>query len=165
MKVKGLLPLMLLLVACDRQATPAPPEPGKPAASQDQAAPAAATQSAQEFWSEFRVAARAGELTALQKIARFPFVTRGTTDDDSSTSHDEAGFAELLPKILAQDTGLSSTGETVREYIERHPEIPAIAAGAGQSVPVEPNATQFVAGPLTFEKLGDRWYWVSAYLE
>ena len=165
MKVKGLLPLLLLLVACDRQVTPAPPEPGKPVAPQEQAAPAAATQSAQEFWSQFRVAALAGELTALQKIARFPFVTRGTTDDDSSTSHDEADFAGLLPKILAQDTGLSSAGETVREYIERHPDLPAVAAGGGQSVPVEANATQFAAGPLTFEKIGNRWYWVSAYLE
>ncbi len=165
MKLNGILPLMLLLVACDRQVTPASPEPGKPVATPEQAASEAATQSPQEFWSSFRVAALAEDGAALKGIARFPFLTRGTTDDESSISHDEPAFAELLPKILAQDTGLSSEGETVRQYIERHPELPPIATGGGQSAPVEVNATQFTAGPLSFEKIGDRWYWVSAYLE
>ena len=165
MNVKGLLPLMLLLVACDRQPAPTSPEPGTPTATSEQAAPVAATQSAQEFWSSFRVAALAEDRAALKEIARFPFVTRGTTDDDSNISHDEAAFAELLPRILSQDTGLSSGGETVRQYIERHPELPPIAIGGGQSASVEANATQFAAGPLNFEKTGNRWYWVSAYLE
>jgi len=165
MKVKGLLLLMVSLVACDRQVTSAPTEPVKPAAAQEQTAPAAATQSPQEFWSEFRVAALADDRAALQKLARFPFVTRGTTDDDSSISHDEVAFAELVAKVFAQDTGLSKGGETVRAYLERHTELPPIAVGGGQSVPVEANAAQFSAGPLNFEKIGDRWYWVSAYLE
>ncbi|HEU5137664.1 MAG TPA: hypothetical protein VFU13_21150 [Steroidobacteraceae bacterium] len=165
MKVKTLLPLMLLLVACDRQVAPAAPEPGKPAQTPEQAAPVAAAQTPQEFWSGFRVAALADDRASLQDIARFPFVTRGTTDDDANISHDEAAFAGLIPKIFAQDTGLSSEGETVRQYIERHPELPPIATGGGQSVPVEQGATQFAAGPLNFEKVGNRWYWVSAYLE
>ena len=165
MKVKGLLLLMVLLAACDRQVTSAPTGPAKPAATQSQTAPEAATQSPQQFWSEFRVAALAGDSAGLKTIARFPFVTRGTTDDDPAVSHDAAAFAELLPKILAEDTGLSKDGETVREFVERHAELPAIPAGGGQSAPVDANATQFSAGPLNFEKIGNRWYWVSAYLE
>jgi hypothetical protein len=161
MKCKGLLLLMLSLAACDRPVTPAPTEAEKPTAI----ATEAATQTPQQFWSEFRAAAIAADSAALQKLARFPFVTRGATDDDPSISHDEAAFAELLPKILAQDTGLSKEGETVRQYLDSHPELPAIATGAGQSVPMGADATQFVAGPLSFEKIGNRWLWVSAYLE
>jgi hypothetical protein len=165
MKAKGLLLLMVSLVACDRQNTSAPTEPVMPAAAQEQAAPATATQSPQDFWSEFRVAVLANDSAALQKVARFPFVTRGATDDEPNVSHDEAAFAGLLPKILAQDTGLTKEGETVRGYIERHPELPAIVSGGGQSVPVEADAAQFAVGPLNFAKTGNRWYWVSAYVE
>jgi len=165
MKLKGLLPLMLLLVACDRQPMPATSAPEKPAATQGQAAPVAAAQSPQEFWSKFRVAALAGDHAALQGIARFPFVTRGTDDDDPNVSHDEAAFAGLLPKILAQDTGLTRDGETMREYIERHPDLPSVAVGGGQFVPVAADAAQFSAGTLNFEKIDNRWYWVLAYLE
>ena len=165
MKVKGLLPLMLLLVACDRKVTPAPAAPETSAAPQQQTAAEEAAQSAQQFWAKYRAAVLAGDGAALQEIVRFPFVTRGATDDDPSIPHDAAAFAGLLPKILAQDTGLTKDGETVRDYIERHPELPPISTGGGQSVPVEADAVQFVAGPLSFEKIGNRWYWVSAYLE
>jgi hypothetical protein len=165
MKAKGLLLLMLTLVSCDRQVAPVPAAAEKLAATQTQPAPAQATQSPQQFWSTFRAAVLAGDRPALQEIARFPFVTRGASDDDPTVPHDAATFDALLPQILAQDTGMTKEGETVRDYIERHPDLPPIAAGGGKSAPVEAGAAQFVAGPLTFEKVGKRWYWVSAYLE
>jgi hypothetical protein len=165
MKANGLLLFTLLLAACDRQEAPTPAPAEQPAASQSRAAPPVAVSSAQRFWSTFREAALGQDLSALQPMTRFPFVTRGATDDDPSVANDAAAFAELLPRILAQDVGLSAEPETVRQYIERHPELPTIATGAGQSTPVAADATQFFAGPLGFEKVGEQWYWVSASLE
>jgi membrane-bound lytic murein transglycosylase B len=165
MKFKGLLLLMLLLTACGKEATSTAAQPAPTSTMATQPAPEAAQESAQQFWAKFRTAALAGNNAALQEIALIPFTTRGTTDGDPAATHDAAAFAALVPKILAQDTGLSAQPETVLQYIERHAELPTIATGGGQSKPVPADATEFRAGPLVFAKIQQRWYWQSAYLE
>ncbi len=163
MKSKGLMLLaMVLLASCSKQVSS---ESTAESSSVQQSQPTRQVQSAQLFWNTFRTAALANDRAALLAITRFPFTTRGATDADPAVSHDQAAFEQLLPSILEQDSGLSAEPQTVRQYIERHPELPTIATGAGQSMPVTANATQFSAGPLSFAKVGDRWYWVSAYLE
>jgi hypothetical protein len=167
MKCKLLLLLPFMLAACGRQ-DPAPAEPRAPApAAQPTTATAGAvqaTQSAQEFWSKFRAAALAEDHAALASMARVPFMTRGETDDDPTVTHEAAELTQLLPGILAQDTGLAAEPEPVRAYLERHAEVPQVALGGGQFAPVSDDATRFSAGPLGFEKIDGRWYWVSAYL-
>lgn len=81
MKANGLLLFTLLLAACDRQEAPTPAPAEQPAASQSRAAPPVAVSSAQRFWSTFREAALGQDLSALQPMTRFPFVTRGATDE------------------------------------------------------------------------------------
>jgi hypothetical protein len=157
----------LLLVACGKQVASqgAGESPNAQQSQPAEAVPAAPAHSAQLFWQGFRAAALANDPAALRSITRFPFTTRGTVDADAVVTHDLAGFEQLLPRIFEQDVGLSAEPQTVRQYIERHPELPTIATGAGQFKPVPADATRFSAGPLDFEKADNRWYWVSAYLE
>ncbi len=168
MKLTGLLLLTLLLAACgERNSTPA--APAAPAAMPPPDVPVAQAatmpQTAQQFWTDFRAAVAANNPAAMQAMARFPFVTRGVSDGDPEVPHDEVAFAALLPKILAQDTGLGAQPETVSAFVARHADLPPIAVGGGQFTPVPADATHFSAGPLDFEKSGERWRWVSAYLE
>jgi len=165
MRFKGLLLLMLLLAACDEQAISTRTQPTQANPSATQPAPPAVLESAQQFWSRFRAAALAGNTATLQQIARIPFTTRGISDDDPTVAHDAAAFAALVPRILAQDTGFNAEPETVLQYIERHSELPTIATGGGQSEPVPADAAEFRAGPLTFARIEQRWYWQSAYLD
>jgi hypothetical protein len=164
MKLTGLLLLTLSLAACGER-TSSTTAPAAPPPDAHVAAAATASQTAQQFWTGFRAAVAINDSAALAAMARFPFVTRGVTDDDPKVSHDEATFAALLPKLLAQDTGLGAQPESVSAFVARHADLPPIALGGGQFAPVPADATQFSAGPLQFEKSDEKWLWASAYLE
>lgn len=163
MKLTGLLLLTLSLAACGER-TSSTTAPATPPDARVAATPTT-SQTAQQFWVGFRSAVATNDSAALTGMARFPFVTRGVSDDDPKVPHDEAAFAALLPKILAQDTGLGAQPETVSAFVARHADPPPIAVGGGQFAPVPDDATQFSAGPLEFEKSGEKWLWASAYLE
>lgn len=164
MNLRGLMVLAtLLLMACSKQVASEGTAESNSSTSPPKSQ--AAAQSAQSFWVAFRGAALAKDRAALLALTRFPFITRGATDGDPSVSHDRAAFERILPQILDQDTGLNAAPQTVRQYLESHPSLPTIAMGGGQSQAVAADATQFAAGPLNFQKVNDRWYWTSAYLE
>jgi hypothetical protein len=162
--------LVMSLAGCDK----APPQTSvsqeSPAATaQVPAAPAAPTLSPQveppaAFWSRFRTAVLSDDRAALQSMVRFPFKTRGVSDDDPVVSHDQAAFWDIYARVLAQDTGYGQ-GQTERQHIESNAQLPSEALGDGKTEPVKDDATQFRVGALEFEKSGDKWYWVSAYLE
>src|SRR5688500_13271637 len=163
----GWIVLMGTLVGgCGEKLSQAAPDSRIAAAAMSDPLPAADARSenVQLFWQEFRGAVLADDRTALLSRVRFPFTTRGQSDDDPVISHDQPGFWEVYARLMAQDVGLSQP-QTVRQLIENHPQPPPIALGGGKTAAVTEDAGEFHAGPLSFEKIGGRWYWVSAFEE
>lgn len=163
----GLSVLVAVFAGCGKAPSPAhsAPEgaPASPAAQTLAADPRTGT--AQAFWSEFRRAVRADDRAKLLALVRFPFTTRGQLDDDPIVPYDQSRFWDVYARLLSQDTGLAMEPETVRQYIEEQEQPPPYALGGGQTEPVGEDAVEFYAGPLTFQKIEGRWYWVSAYEE
>lgn len=81
-------------------------------------------QSFQEFWSDFRSAVLADDKNKILSMTKFPFKTRGVSDDDPVVSHDKASFIRILPRLLDQDTGISVEPETMRDLIKRTIKVP-----------------------------------------
>src|SRR5687767_1097648 len=165
-RIGFLIALGMLIAGCGEQ-VPQEASSITPAASTvTPAAPTAPPQmeTAHAFWSRFRNAVLSEDRPALLSMTRFPFKTRGVTDEDPVVENDQAAFWPIYARVLAQDTGYGA-GETERQHIKRNIELPPIAMGGGQFVPVSEDAAEFRVGALQFEKSGDRWFWVFAYLD
>ena len=125
------------------------------AASAQSGLVAAQTQSFDRFWAAFRQAILAGDKAAIAAVTRFPFETRGTSDDDPVKTYDRAAFPSVLDTLLAQQSDESLAGETVRQFVERTTTLPQRALGdTGDTA---------VVGPFSFVKTNGRWQLTRVY--
>jgi hypothetical protein len=108
------------------------------------------------FWQDFGAAALQGDNDRLAPMIAVPFIVEDTTD--AQTRLDEvAAVLELMPALLEQDVGLSAEPESMRHYIERQ--------GEATDAMLEPGGERARIGQFLFERTGDRWMFVGAYLE
>ena len=111
------------------------------------------------FWIDFRAAVLASDIDRVRALTRWPFETRGESDDDTVVAHDEASFAALYPRIVTipvyTPTSTGFTEQTMREFIEAHPTLPANAR-------LSDTFTRL--GEFEFAREGQRWHFVRAYL-
>ena len=109
------------------------------------------------FWSAFRAAALADKVDQLASLARFPVEVRGPNDTDPVVTQGREAFAETFTQVLKQDSGARPEPESVRQFLERTPEV-----GQGD---VEPDGRAARVGDFVFERIGDRWLLVRVYLD
>lgn len=117
----------------------------------------AQTQSFDRFWAAFRQAVIAGDRERIVSMTRFPFETRGTSDDDPVRTHDRASFLRILDRLLADDAGMAATPEPMRRYIERTTTL--------TDRNHEPGATEAGVGNFDFRLVGGRWLFTRAYMD
>jgi hypothetical protein len=103
------------------------------------------------FWMEFRTAALARDAARIVPLTRFPFETKGVLDD-AAKQNDETAFRALFPRLLEQDVGLSAEPESMLNYMQRNAKVTA-------------GEDRVRVGQFVFEKVQNRWMFVSAYLE
>lgn len=112
----------------------------------------------QSFWVEFRRASLAGDLAAIEKMAKMPLEVRGADDSMAVRMCDAKMLAEVFPAILAQTIyryqGDEVTELSLRVVLEK---TPAVAIQEGQN---EVRVEQF-----EFGQVDGRWRLVRAYLE
>lgn len=111
----------------------------------------------QEFWTEFRNATAAADSKRLEELTAFPFTVRGPLDSDPAKTFDRASFRALIPRLLAQDSGLTEKGESMRQLVARTLKPPGAAAQAAQ--------TTFRVGAFEFRVIEKKWRFVRAYLD
>jgi hypothetical protein len=116
----------------------------------------AQTQSFDRFWAAFRQAVVAGDKGGIMSVTRFPFETRGESDDDPVKTYNRAQFPALLDTLLAQDAGERMETETMRHFIERTTTaaLPPRTAAAADNAGV---------GTFAFMKIDGRWVFWRAY--
>lgn len=128
-------------------AAPSPPE-GTVAQSQGQ--------SFEQFWAAFRGAVLAGQKETIASVTRFPFETRGPSDDDPVRRHDRRGFPFLLDSLLGQESGMGDS-ETTRQLIQRTTTL--------TDRNVTPGAQQARVGDFVFLRTAGRWWFTRAYTD
>jgi hypothetical protein len=115
---------------------------------------AAQGESFERFWAAFRQAILAGDREKVASVTRFPFETRGPSDDDPVRKHNRAAFPALLDSLLAQQSG-SVSGGTTRQLIER--------TTTPSQRNVAPGAKEARVGRFSFENVDGRWWFTRAY--
>ncbi len=128
----------ILLAACDAQALPA-----KPAAKS-----VARNQTFQSFWSAFRKATLANDMTAVMALTRFPVVGRGQLDDDREVKISRAAF----PAKFRQALGEAGLRQVIRD-------TPSISAGEMNS------AQEHHVDALEFQRTPSGWRLLKIILE
>jgi hypothetical protein len=138
---------------------PAASGPQRTAAAPHVASPTTEPRNAEEFWTEFRDAALAGDLPRLLPLVRFPFTTRGMFDEDPVLNHSREDFPRLFARLLESDTGLrEDLGPTMRELMVDTPRLPPQE--------IELSATGwFRVGDFEFKRVNGEWKFVHAYID
>lgn len=109
------------------------------------------------YWSAFRTAVMANEPETIAGLTRFPFETRGDTDDSPLRKLDRDQFLQALGSMLAEDPGLLMSGkESQRQHIARSTELTERQYASGDE--------SARVGVFQFEKQGDRWLFTRAYV-
>jgi hypothetical protein len=126
------------------------------AASAEAATVVAQTESFERFWPAFRQAILAGDKGKIVAVTRFPFETRGPSDDDPVRQHDRAAFPALLDSLLTQQSG-SMSGGTTRQLIERTTTLTARN--------VAPGGKEARVGRFSFQNPDGRWWFTRAYVD
>lgn len=116
----------------------------------------AQTESFERFWQAFRQAILAGDRNTIAAVTRFPFETRGPSDDDPVGKRDRAGFPALLDSLLAQESGMGDS-ETTRQFIERTTTL--------TERNVAPGAKEARVGDFFFVNTDGRWWFARAYTD
>jgi len=106
------------------------------------------------FWNEFRSAVVKRDYQSIVKLTHFPFKTKGLLDDEGERVFDRHAFTDLLPKLLAQDTGMRAEPETMRSFIERTTSVDNVDATGGE----------IYLGAFVFELIDDEWFFTRAYI-
>ena len=130
-------------------------QPGALATSEGGIA-SAQTDSFERFWAAFRQAILAGDKNKIVAVTRFPFETRGPSDDDPVRKHERAAFRTLVDALLAGESG-SASGGTTRQLIERTTTL--------TERNVEPGAKEARVGRFYFENVAGRWWFTRAYTD
>lgn len=105
-----------------------------------------------QFWSSFRSAALAGDTVRLMAMAQPMLTLPGELDDDPVQTVPKTQLAQLLPKVMAQDSQTNSRQSvTNRALIESLPTVPRFGPG----VAVGLKGAQ--VGPFQFKNAGQGW--------
>lgn len=119
--------------------------------------PNACTNSAQQYWKTFRVAALKNNPPLVADLSRFPFKLRGTLDDSEVRELAREDFIKLFPKLLKTDPGLSPTATTMRAFVKATTRLsPSFCNSSGNQVRV---------GTWVFELESEGWRFVQAFVE
>ena len=141
--------VLLLLAACgtssEEPETPAIP----PAAGTDRPA------EARLFWQQFQAAVAAADIARLLTLVRVPLEVRGQLDSDPPRSLEPPALQAQLPALLELDSGLSETGQTMRELV--HDTTPVQFASLA--------AAEARLGAFVFEWSEGRWLLARVYTE
>jgi hypothetical protein len=109
------------------------------------------------YWPEFREAVASGDRDKIAALTRFPFETRGDSDDDAVRKLGREEFLRALDSMLNEDPGLLVDGkETQRQYIARSAKLNARDYTSGDE--------SAHVGVFLFEKHGNRWWFTRAYV-
>jgi hypothetical protein len=145
MNFGGYTRIRLLLVAVIAITIAGPVSCSRPAIS-------SSSSNFQQFWADFRMAALQNDVDRVIALTRFPFKTKGTLDSDPPKSYDMSAFRQLLPKLLAEDVGLSSEPVSMKRYIEQKTTVPE-------------QGLKIRVGQFVFEKSQGKWAFAMAYVE
>ena len=121
-------------------------------------APAAESLSTFEtYWPVFHAAIRSNDKDRIASLTRFPFETRGDSDDDAVKKLTREQFMQSFDSMLNEDPGLLMNGkETQREHIARSETLTARQYASGD--------TSARIGVFQFEVHGGRWWFTRAYV-
>jgi hypothetical protein len=112
-------------------------------------------QSLQEFWSVFRGEVLAGDKKKIASMTKFPFKTRGVSDDDPIITHNRDSFIRMLDRLLKHDPGLRREPDTMRDLVERTVIVPKKYIFGDM----------FRIGDFCFEKTQGIWHFTKAYTD
>lgn len=115
----------------------------------------AQTQSFDRFWAAFRQAVLVGDKTSIASVTRFPFETRGVSDDDPVKKYDRAAFSAVLDTLLAQRSDEGREDETVRQFVTRTTTLPPRTLGD--------SGNDAAVGPFSFVRSDGRWQLTRVY--
>ncbi len=136
------------------------PEEKPAAALVKPAVPAAAAESFATFeayWPVFHAAVQKGDKEKVASLTRFPFETRGDSDDSPLQKLSREQFLQAFDSMLSEDPGLLMNGkETQREHIARSATLAPRQYVSGD--------TSARIGVFQFDKEGDRWWFTRAYV-
>ena len=108
------------------------------------------------YWPVFRVAVQTNDKETVVSLTRFPFETRGDSDDDSVKTLDRDHFKEVLDELLNEHPGTLDLKETQREHIVRSANLTERQYATGAEIAR--------VGNFSFEKQGGRWWFTRAYV-
>lgn len=112
---------------------------------------------ARAFWQSFREDALSGDPARIAARTRFPFQLGGTLDASGVKKVERTEFADLVPKLLAADPGLSPTPTTMRKL--------AAATTAPTPESCNGDGTQLRVGTWVFALTDQGWRFVQAYVD
>ncbi len=117
----------------------------------------ACTDSAQQYWKTFRVAALKNNPALVADLSRFPFHLRGSLDDSEMRELARQDFIKVFPKLLKTDPGLSPTPSTMRAFARATTKLsPSFCNASGNQVRVR---------TWVFELEPEGWRFVQAFVE
>lgn len=109
------------------------------------------------YWPAFRAAVQSNDKQRVATLTRFPFETRGDSDDDAVKQLTREQFVHALDSMLSEDPGLLMNGrETQREHIARSATLTARQYASGDETAR--------VGNFQFEKQGGNWWFTRAYV-
>lgn len=177
---RGIMPLVAALalgLGCNSRsvadhAATAAPEPSAPTVPEEKPADALAKpalpaskpvatqetyESFENYWPVFHTAIQNNDREKVASLTRFPFETRGDSDDDPVKKLGRDQFMQALDSLLNEDPGLLMTGkETQREHIARSAKLTARQYSSGDE--------SARVGVFQFEKQDGRWWFTRAYI-
>jgi hypothetical protein len=141
--------VLLLLAACGSSngepETPAIP----PAASSDRPA------EARLFWQQFQAAVAAADTARLLTLVRVPLEVRGQLDADPPQLLELPALQARLPAFLDLDSGLTETGQTMRELVRDTTPVQFASLAAAEAR----------LGAFVFEWSNQHWLLARVYTE
>lgn len=115
------------------------------------------TDSAQQYWMAFRIAALRGNLQAVANMSRFPFELRGTLDESDTRQVLRDEFISHFPALLNTDPGLSPAQATMKSLIEATTLLSPSSCNS--------YGNQFRVGTWVFELTPEGWRFVQAFVD
>lgn len=109
------------------------------------------------YWPAFRSAVEHNDPEKIAALTRFPFETRGDSDDDAVRKLTREQFLQALDSMLNEDPGLLMNGkETQRQHIARSADLTERQYARGDE--------SARVGVFQFDKQSSRWWFTRAYV-
>lgn len=90
-------------------------------------------------------------------MTQFPLIVRGSLDGDPERKINAQALRKLIPRLLKEDAGLSTTPESVRDYVKRFENPPAKS--------VDPGGASAHVASFEFDRVGGRWLFTRTYMD